>query len=66
MNTLEEIQFAVSRLSKEEQSRFRHWFFEFDAQQWDEQIEHDVRAGRLDQLASQATEHLREGRCTPL
>ncbi len=49
-----------------EQVRFRRWFFEFDAEQWDEQIERDVHAGRLDQLAEQALKHLQEGRCKPL
>jgi hypothetical protein len=65
MSTLDEIEAAVSQLTAEERAHFRRWFFEFEAQQWDEQIEQDVRAGRLDQLADQALEHLRGGRCTP-
>lgn len=66
MSTVEEIETAVSELSPEEQVRFRRWFFEFDAQQWDEQIKRDVHAGRLDRLAEQALKHLQEGRCKPL
>ena len=66
MSTLTEIETAVSQLTKEDRKSFRRWFLEFEAQQWDEQIEEDVHAGRLDQLAEQALEHLRAGRCTPL
>ena len=66
MSTVDEIETAVSKLSPEEQARFRDWFFEFDAAQWDEQIERDVDAGRLDHLAERALKHLREERCTPL
>jgi len=66
MSTLDEIETAVSLLSVDELARFRRWFAEFDAQQWDEQIEQDVRAWRLDQLVDQALGHLRAGRCTPL
>ena len=66
MSTLNEIETAVSRLSSDELGHFRRWFAEFDADCWDEQIEQDVRAGRLDSLADQALQHLRSGRCGPL
>jgi hypothetical protein len=39
---------------------------EFDAKRWDQQFEEDVAAGRLDNLAQRALQHLREGRCTDL
>jgi hypothetical protein len=35
-----------------------------DAAAWDRQIEEDVAAGRLDALADEALDDLREGRCT--
>ena len=66
MTTLDEIETAVSRLPEGDLARFRRWFAEFDGQRWDEQIEEDVRSGRLDSLADQALEHLRSGRCKPL
>lgn len=34
--------------------------------EWDRQFEEDVAAGRLDNLARRALQHLREGRCTDL
>jgi hypothetical protein len=66
MTTLHEIEAAVSRLALPDLARFRRWFAEFDNERWDEQIEEDARAGRLDPLADQALEHLRAGRCKPL
>ncbi len=66
MSNLQAIERAVSQLSAEELANFRAWFAEFDAQIWDRQFEEDVTAGRLDDLAQRALQHLREGRCTDL
>ncbi|GDZ94831.1 hypothetical protein PA905_27880 [Planktothrix agardhii CCAP 1459/11A] len=54
MSNLQEIESAVSQLTKEELAAFRVWFAEFDAEIWDRQFEEDVAAGRLDGLAKQA------------
>lgn len=66
MSNVQEIENAVSHLSPEDLAAFRAWFAEFDAELWDQQIEDDVVAGRLDQLAEEALQELREGRCTDL
>ncbi|MBD2507928.1 hypothetical protein H6G91_11675 [Nostoc muscorum FACHB-395] len=66
MSTLNEVELAVSQLSPEDLAAFRAWFAEFDAAAWDKQIEEDVAAGRLDELAEKALKHLREDRCTDL
>ena len=66
MSTVQEIQDAVRHLSTEELAAFRDWFAEFDAILWDRQMEADVAAGRLDKLADEALQDLREGRCTEL
>lgn len=65
-NIIEEIERAVSQLSPEELAVFRAWFAEFDAEVWDRQFETDVAAGKLDTLAEEALQDLREGRCTDL
>lgn len=62
MNTLHQIEHAVSQLSPEELAAFRAWFAEFDAAVWDQQFEVDVAAGRLDALAEKALQDLREER----
>lgn len=66
MSTVREIQEAVTQLPPEDLTAFRVWFAEFDAALWDRQFEADVAAGRLDQLAEEALQDLREGRCTDL
>ncbi|MEQ8539892.1 MAG: hypothetical protein RIB93_20885 [Coleofasciculus sp. D1-CHI-01] len=63
---LREIERAVSQLSDEDLAKFRTWFAEFDAANWDRQFETDVAAGRLDALANKALNDLRQGRCTNL
>jgi hypothetical protein len=66
MNTLQEIERAVSQLSQDELADFRAWFAEFDADAWDRQFEADVTSGRLDALAEKALQDLQEGRCSDL
>ncbi len=66
METLQELETAVKHLSPHELAAFRAWFAEFDADQWDKQLEEEIHAGRLDELADAALQELREGRCTDL
>jgi hypothetical protein len=66
MSTVKDIEVAVRKLTEKELSSFRAWFAEFDAAAWDKQFEQDVAAGRLDKLADEALNDLREGRCTNL
>ena len=66
MSTIHDIENAVSSLSPEDLSRFREWFFEFDACVWDRKLEADVAAGRLDGLAAEALAEHRAGRTRPL
>lgn len=66
MGSVTEIEEAVRRLDEAELSRFRQWFAEFDAAEWDRQIGRDAAAGRLDALADEALADLREGRAKEL
>ena len=63
---VQEIEQAVRQLSAEDLAAFRAWFSWFDAAAWDEELQADVAAGRLDALADEALRDLREGRCTDL
>jgi hypothetical protein len=56
MTTIEELEMAVDALSQEEYSRFRSWFLERDWEKWDQEIEEDAKAGRLDFLIREARE----------
>ena len=66
MSAVQDIEAAVQRLSPEDLASFREWFAEFDAALWDAQLEADIKAGKLDRLAAEALQDLREGRCTDL
>ncbi len=55
MSTVQEIEDAVRQLTAEQRTAFRAWFAEFDAQEWDRQIESDSAAGKLDRLIAEAT-----------
>ena len=54
MDKVENIEQQVQALAPEELAQFRAWFLEFDWAAWDRQIEHGVRAGKLDSLAQKA------------
>lgn len=41
-------------MTPEERADFRAWYAQFDADEWDRQIEGDVAAGRLDWLIAEA------------
>ena len=66
MSTLQEIEKAVQDLSPDQLAAFREWFVEYDQALWDKQLERDVASGRLDSLADEALEDLRNGRCSDL
>ena len=66
MSTITEIEQAVKNLPPQDLARFREWFAQFDAANWDRQIEQDIAAGRLDKLADEAVDDLRRGQCNDL
>ena len=66
MTTIEEIEKAVAELPPDQLARFRAWFDEFDAAHFDQKIERDARAGKLDRLAEQALTDFRCGRAREL
>jgi len=66
MNSVQEIVEAIRRLEPSEREALRAWLAEFDAEAWDREMEADVTAGRLDDLAEEALDDLHEGRCTDL
>ena len=64
--SIHEIEQAITELSADELARFREWFEEFDAQMWDEQLENDAKAGKLDKLADKAKSDFRAGKAKEL
>lgn len=59
--TIEDIEAAVAKLQPDQLAEFRAWFEEFDAKRFDQKIERDANAGKLDRLADLAIEDLHNG-----
>lgn len=64
--TIEDLEKAVARLPPEQFAQFRAWFEALDAARFDEKIERDAKAGKLDRLADQALDDFRKGRARKL
>lgn len=66
MSTVEEITSAITQLPVDEVGRLQAWLEEYAEQLWDERIEGDEKAGRLDARIDRAIEEHRAGRTRPL
>jgi hypothetical protein len=66
MTKIEQIEQDVRKLDRDELATFRRWFREYDSEEWDRQIEDDVRAGKLDKLAEEALAAHRAGKSKEL
>jgi len=60
-NKVKTLEKEVRELSRDELSTFRDWFVKFDADGWDRQIESDIEAGKLDELAAKALSQHKRG-----
>lgn len=54
MTKLEDIEKAVLQLAPDDLARFKAWFDEHQERLFDERIEKDVSAGKLDWIAEEA------------
>jgi hypothetical protein len=61
MSRVEEIEEAIEQLSPEEFHRVAQWFNDREQARWDEQLDRDSAAGRLDFLFDEADGEAREG-----
>ena len=66
MSTVKSIENAVEQLGQDQLAVFRDWFENYEASQWDAQIERDINAGKLDKLAEEAIAEFEEGSTRPL
>jgi hypothetical protein len=60
--TVEDLEKAIAKLPPDQLAQFRAWFEEFDAARFDQKIERDAKAGKLDRLAADALDDFRKGR----
>ena len=61
MGKIEEIEQAIEGLSLADRTRLRAWLDELDARLFDEAIERDAKAGKLDRLAAAARANMANG-----
>lgn len=61
MSEVEQLEQRVSNLPPKDLAQFRAWFLEFDAHMWDEQIEADLKAGKLDALIAEGRAEFKQG-----
>jgi hypothetical protein len=64
--TIDDLEKAVAQLPPDQLAKFRDWFEAFDAARFDEKIERDAKAGKLDRLAEQALADHAQGRTRAL
>jgi major membrane immunogen (membrane-anchored lipoprotein) len=53
-------------LPQDQLKQFRAWYEKFDANKWDEQIDQDVKDGRLDAIAEAALAEYKSGKARKL
>jgi hypothetical protein len=61
MDRVEEIESAIQALAPSEYMRLVQWFREREQARWDEQMDRDAAAGKLDFLSREAESELAQG-----
>lgn len=64
--TIDDLEKPVAKLPPEQFAEFRAWLEEFNAARFDQKIELDAKAGRLDRLCDQAIDDFRKDRACEL
>jgi hypothetical protein len=59
--SVEDIEDAITKLSPADYARFLEWFRERDQQVWDQQMDRDAAAGKLDFVRREAQEARKAG-----
>lgn len=64
--SVQEIESAIAKLSPRELAELSAWFADYHAKVWDQQIEDDLEAGRLDALLDEVDAEIAAGKARPL
>jgi hypothetical protein len=62
MTRIQKLEQEIKKLSSSELAAFRKWFQEYDATEWDRQIQDDALSGKFDKLAEKALADHKAGR----
>lgn len=66
MTRIQRLEREIQELTRGELAAFRKWFQEYDAAEWDKQIEEDALAGKFEELAEKALAEHKAGRTTEI
>jgi succinate dehydrogenase flavin-adding protein (antitoxin of CptAB toxin-antitoxin module) len=66
MTRLEALEQEVEKLTPEDYQAFRRWLADHDWQLWDEELERNVAAGKLDKLRDEALAEWKRGETTEI
>jgi hypothetical protein len=66
MTTVADIQQAVKSLPEEEFAILSSWFYQYEEERWDRQMESDQKSGPLRSLMEQARADFEAGKCSRL
>ncbi|MDY6901801.1 MAG: hypothetical protein SWZ49_27545 [Cyanobacteriota bacterium] len=66
MNSLTEIETAITQLSQTEAHQLLNWLTDYLDDAWDEKIKTDASSGRLDKLIQRAEADIKANRVKPL
>ena len=64
--TVKDIEAAITQLPANELAELMAWLGEYHARAWDQQIEDDLEAGRLDALLAEVDKEYEAGLAKPL
>ncbi|HEX3870752.1 MAG TPA: hypothetical protein VHV77_09965 [Pirellulales bacterium] len=66
MTELEELEARIRNLPGESLAQLREWFYEFENEVWDRQIETDYKAGKFAGLIDEARKEFKQGKAREL
>lgn len=61
MTEVEELETRIRNLPSEDLARLRDWFYQFENEVWDRQIESDFKAGKFGHLIDEARKEFARG-----
>jgi hypothetical protein len=64
MTRVQDLAGEIKALSSQELAAFREWLADYDASDWDKQIEADALEGKFDEFAARALSDHPEGKTT--
>lgn len=63
---VESIEASIKQLTPQEYREFRNWFYAYNQDSWDVQLETDINSGKLDSIAQEALKEFSAGNTTEL